>query len=62
MEIAASCACATAQMMFFGSERRVAAEEHPGARRLHGRVSTTGMPSWSNSRPASRSIHGNAFS
>ena len=38
IEIAAWWPCATAQMMFFGPERRVAAEEHAGRRRLHGRL------------------------
>ena len=63
IEIAASCACATAQMMFFGPERGVAAEVHARAgSTASSPVSTTGMPSLSNSMPASRSIHGNAFS
>ena len=36
MEIAAWWPCSTAQMMFFGTERRVAPEEYPGAGRLEG--------------------------
>ena len=62
MEIAASCPCATAQMMFLGPK----AESPP--KNTLGRVdcmvsgSTFGMPRWSNSRPISRSIQGKAFS
>src|ERR1700674_3461156 len=62
IEIAASCPCATAQMMFFGPNAASPPRNTPGRVDCMVLGSTFGMPRRSNSRPTSRSIQGNAFS
>ncbi|MNC84727.1 hypothetical protein D3C83_02900 [compost metagenome] len=62
MDMAASCPWATAQMMFLGPNAASPPKNTWGRVDCMVALSTTGMPHRSNSIPASRSIHGKAFS
>ena len=62
IEIAASCAWATAQMMFLGPQAESPPKNTPGRVDCIVVSSTLGMSHLPNSMPMSRSIQGNAFS